>query len=107
MIKKLKKSYFYLDLPYDATLEQVQTQEKMLIKILRAKALKTGKSQKKNIDRIVESANFIQENLEKNGIPDIKECSFNSSGKTLVTQTFVLIIISAIAIISYLSLIKL
>ena len=107
MLKKIKKCYFYLDLPYNATLEQVKTQEKMLIKILRARALKTGKSQKKKINRIAECANFIQENLEKNGIPNIKECSFNTSGKELVTQLFVLAAVSVIAIISYLSLIKL
>ena len=105
MIKELKKCYYNLDLPFSATKEQVQTQEKILIKIIRAKALKTGKSQKKKIDNIVKSANLILENLEKNGIPDIKECSFSSTGKELATQLFVLAALTIVAFISYLSLV--
>ena len=105
MTKELKKCYYCLDLPFNATKEQVLTQEKILIKILRARALKTGKSQKKKIDKIVHSANKIQENLEKNGIPDVKECSFNSTGKELSTQLFILAVLSVVAIISYLSLV--
>lgn len=105
MIKELKKSYYNLDLPFSATKEQVQTQEKILIKILRAKALKTGKSQKKKIDIIVKSANLIIDNLEKNGIPDIKECSFSSTGKELATQLFVLLALTIVALIGYLSLV--
>ena len=106
-MKELKKCYFNLDLSYDATPEQVKTQEKILIKILRAKALKTGRSQQKKIDVIVKSANSILENLEKNGTPDLKEFCFSSSGKELATQAFVLIAVGIVAIISYLSLIKL
>ena len=106
-MKELKKSYFYLNLPYDATPEQVKTQEKMLIKILRAKALKTGKSQNKKINEIVKCANTILQNLEKNGIPNLKEFGFSSTGKELAIQAFVLLAVSIVAIISYLSLIKL
>ena len=105
MTNELKKCYYNLDLPFNATIEQVQTQEKMLIKILRARALKTGKSQNKKIDRIVKSANKIQQNLEKNGIPDVKECSFSSTGKDIATQVFILLALSVVAIISYLSLV--
>jgi len=105
MTKELKKCYYNLDLPFNATIEQVKTQEKMLIKILRARALKTGKSQNKKIDKIVISANKVQQNIEKNGIPDVKECSFSSSSKDIATEVFILLVLSVIAIISYLSLV--
>ena len=104
MTKELKKCYYYLDLPFCATAEQVKTQEKVLIKILRARALKTGKSKKEKIDRIVYSANKILENIQTNGIPTEQESHFYTTGKELATQLFVLAAVSIVAVISYLSL---
>ena len=105
MTRELKKCYYYLDLSFNATVEQVKTQEKILIKILRAKALKKGVSQKKKIDKIVYCANMIEENIIKNGIPNFQECRYVSTGKELAMQLFVFAVVSVIAIISYLSLV--
>lgn len=105
MTKELKKCYCYLDLPYNSTIEQVDSQVKVFIKILRAKALKTGKSKSKKINKIVLCANKIKENIEKNGVPQIEETTHFSTPKELSTQLFVLIAITIIAFVSYFSLI--
>ena len=104
MTKELKKCYYNLDLPFSATEEQVKTQEKVLIKIQRAIAFKTGRSRKTRIEKIATSANAIIENLQKNGIPTEKENHFYSSTKEIATQLFVLLAITIVALISFLRL---
>ena len=106
MTKELKKCYYYLDLPFNVDIDKVKAQEKVFIKILRAKALKKGVSQKKKIDKVVDCANKIISNIEKNGIPTDKETNLHATGAELATQVFILLAVSIVAIISYLSLIK-
>lgn len=104
MPKAIKKSYYYLNLPFSSTKEDVERQEKVLIKIERAKALKKGKSRKDKIEKIVKHANNILLYVKQNGIPNIKE-TFNISYKTIIIELCVLIVISIVGFIGYFSLV--
>ena len=44
MLKEIKKCYHLLDLPYDADIEKIKSRQKVLIKMYRAKGIRTGKS---------------------------------------------------------------
>ena len=105
MTNQLKNCYHFLDLPFSASKEEVKQKEKILIKIQRARALKTGKTKNKKINKIVECSNLIISNIEANGTPNVKDCEKYSNIKDISTQLFILILVSVVAIISYLSLI--
>ena len=66
MDKDLKNGYDCLDLPYDATVEQIQAREKALTKIFLAKADEKNKSFDKQINNVKTSANLILENIKGN-----------------------------------------
>lgn len=91
MPKEIKKCYNYLDLSYSATVEQIEEREKILIKIMRAKAIKTGKSHKAKIQEIANNANILIDYVNENGIPNKKDYMFETSSMGLFTQIFVLI----------------
>ena len=68
MTKEIKRCYHYLDLPYSATEEEVKTNEKAMIKILRAKAIKRGKSNQEEIDKVADFSNKVVDYIKKNGV---------------------------------------
>ena len=105
MPREIKKCYYQLNLPFSASVEDVKRQEKVLIKIQRAKALKHGKSRKNKIEKIAISANKIISNIELNGQPNEKEVCFNTSPKALLAELCILIALSIVAVIGYISLI--
>ena len=104
MNKLIRSCYYNLNLPFTSTIEEVKINEKLLIKIQRAKALKTGKPRKKQIDKIIKDSEMIVDYINKNGVP-AKENYFISTPKNIIAQTCVLIVVCVIAIIGYFSLI--
>ncbi len=92
MTKNLKKCYQTLNLKLDATENEVKVCQKIKIKVLRAKALKTGKSNQKRIDKINFCANTILENIKQNGVGKNK-ILFDTSLESISTMFLVLIII--------------
>lgn len=105
MNKELKKCYYLLDLPFSATIEQVQQRTKILIKILRAKAMKHGVSYADKINEIAYASSEIVENIKKNGIPNVKVRSFETSIKDLKNQLLVMIIFAVVFAVSLIALI--
>ncbi len=68
MLNQVKRCYNYLDLPYNATIEDVQTRQKVMIKLIRAKGLKTGKLNEKKIKKINIAADKIVFYINKFGV---------------------------------------
>ena len=67
MLSQIKRCYNYLDLPYNASIEDVQTRQKVMIKLIRAKGLKTGKLNEKKIKKINIAAEKIIFYINKYG----------------------------------------
>ncbi|MBE5741473.1 MAG: hypothetical protein E7351_02990 [Clostridiales bacterium] len=104
MTKELKKCYQYLDLPYDADEEQILTREKVLIKILHAKALEKGVSYDKKVDKIVKCTNIIMENIKNNGIPKENRHYFENSFETIISLIFAFILVGIVCVVSFITL---
>ncbi len=100
MPKEIKKYYNFMDLSYASTVEQVQEREKVMIKMLRAKAIKKNKSYNEKIDEVVVSANGIIEYIEKNGVPNKLDNLFNTPTKSIISQ---FIILTALAVVLFCS----
>ena len=96
MEKKLKNSYSCLDLPYNATEEEVVTRETALVKILKSKEHEENVSCEKEIDRIEKSSKYILDNIKNNGIPKEEfhrfEASKESVGAMFIIFVFVLVL---------------
>ena len=82
MEKNLKKSYQYLDLPYSATIEEVEARKKALIKILTSKDIENKINKEKEIALVNNSANVIIKNIKQNGVPNEIHC-FESSNESI------------------------
>ena len=93
MEKKLKRSYRFLDLPFNATEEDVEARKNALNKILISKGQEKNKSYEKQIQDVNDSANLILLNIKNNGIPNEKPHCFESSNESII----VLIIIAFFA----------
>lgn len=104
MTKEIKKCYYYLDLPFNATVEQVKVREKVMIKILRAKGMKLGKSYKDEINKVVLSAEGIFDYIKKNGIPKEKEPTFDTSISSLTTQIVAMLVMLIFCVLSFVAL---
>lgn len=96
MNKDLKKCYECLDLPFEATIEDVQVRKNALIKIYNNKSIEKGISYDKQIGLVETSAKAIIENIKNNGIPKEEAHHFESSWKSvsilLITFVFVAMI---------------
>ena len=90
MPKEIKQYYQFMNLSYSSTIEQVEEREKVMIKILRAKAIKKNKSNNEKIDQVVMSANGIIGYIEKNGVPNIKDNMFNTSKTSIFYEILML-----------------
>lgn len=69
MKKDLKKCYHYLDLHYNATIEQIQTREKALIRILNVKEKEKNVSLEKEKKLVNEFSEKLINNIKNNGTP--------------------------------------
>ena len=105
MPKEIKKFYNFMDLPYSSTVEQVQEREKVMIKLIRAKAIKKNQSYKIKIDKIVSSANGIVNYIEKNGVPNKPDSMFRTSKISIISQIIMLMCVAMVLFFSINSLI--
>lgn len=104
MEKELKKCYHYMDLRYDSTIEEIKSRQKIMIKIFRAKSVKSGKSYKNEIAKVNNSTNKILANIKQNGIPKASIFNFSSTVNEVATLIFVLIIMIIICTVTFLTL---
>ena len=92
MHKEIKKYYRYLDLPYNATIDDVLTHEKSKIKTLRAKTIKSGKSYKAEIDKVASYSQTVIEYIKTNGVGE-QRTMFESNGERIATLAFCLVLV--------------
>ncbi len=104
MTKELKKAYSFLDLKYEATIEEIQTRRKILIKILRAKNIKKHKNHIEKIKKINACTELILDNIKKSGIPSENRLIIDSSRENVFTGLYGLILVSILALVSYIAL---
>jgi len=98
MPKEIRKFYNFMNLSYSSSIEEVQEKEKVMIKILRAKAMRKHKSYGKEINKVVDSANKLVDYIEKNGVPNKRDNLFNTSSSSIMTQ---LIMLFAVIMVLY------
>lgn len=101
MKAEIKRCYNYLDLPFDATIQDVELRQKVMIKIYRAKALKTNKSYQDKIDRINNSALTLIDFIDKNGVQKPAIFSFKPSAEDIYGELFVLLIVMMLCVTSF------
>jgi len=97
MPKDIKKFYNFMNLSFSSTVEEVQEREKVMIKILQAKAMKYNKNYQSEIDKVVNAANSIVEYINKNGIPNKKDNWFKTSKTSIFIQ--ILMLVSVIVVL--------
>lgn len=105
MPKEIKKYYHFMDLSYSSTLDQIKEREKVMIKILRAKAIRKRKSYNQEIEQVVKTTNCLVEYVEKNGISNVEDTLFDTPKSNIISQAIVLAAVVAILICSIISLI--
>lgn len=101
MEKNLKKCYHCLDLPYNATADEVETRKNALVKILNSKAEEKNKSYTKEIEKIENSAGLILTNIKNNGISEKVNHCFESSTESIICLLIVLAFVGAICFFSF------
>ena len=101
MERKLKLSYRCLDLPYQATAEEVKRRERALIKIFTAKAKEKNISYSKQIDAVQKASDVILENIKNNGIPTKKYHRFEASVSSIITLSVLLAFAIIMCVVSF------
>ena len=91
MTREIRKCYHYLDLPYNSTEEEVRYNEKAMIKIARAKAIKTGKNSTKRVQQIATSSDKVLDYIKKNGVGEEHQF-YKPSTERLSTLIFALVL---------------
>lgn len=104
MTKEIKKYYHFLDLPYDATIEDVKARQKVMIKVLRAKAIKRGVSYSKQINKIAIVGEEVISFINGYGVQPAQKEWFKIDRGQVLTQLFCFIIIATTAVISLVAL---
>lgn len=101
MEKNLRKCYQNLELPYNATIEQVEAREKALIKILSAQENDKKTSCDAKINNVKVSANKIVENIKKHGIPNEENHDFEASNESVAGILIVFVFVAIICFLSF------
>ena len=91
MTKEIKKDYCFLDLPYSATEEDVKLNEKAMIKIIRAKAIKHQKDSKEDVQKVVDASERVMEYIKKNGVAEERQI-FKASTERVILLIFILVL---------------
>lgn len=100
MPKEIKQCYQHMDISFSSTVEEIKEREKVMIKLLRAKAIKKKKSYNNQINKVVNSANNILDYINKNGIPNVTDSLFETPLASIITQIVVVIAFAIISICS-------
>ena len=104
MPKEIKKHYHFMDLSYSSTLDQIKEREKVMIKILRAKAIRKRRSYNNEIEQVISATNSLIDYVEKNGVSNINDSLFDTPKSNIISQAIVLAAVVAILICSIISL---
>ena len=91
MTKEIKKCFYRLNLHFHASIDEVLINEKIKIKILRAKQIKTKRSYTKKINQVVADSNVVIDFIKNNGPIPYKEPLFDTPIKSIFTQLVILI----------------
>ncbi|MBR1988664.1 MAG: hypothetical protein IKA36_06495 [Clostridia bacterium] len=105
MKSEIKKCYRYLDLPLDSTKDDVKLRQKVMIKMLRAKAIDKHKNYDKEIERVNFSALTLLDFIDKNGVQEAEKFSFRPSIQDIYGEVFTLFILIILCATSFLILI--
>ena len=93
MKAEIKKCYRYLDLPFDATKEDVELRQKIRIKMLKSKASIKNKSYDSEIEKVNFSALTLLDFIDKNGVQPPAKFSFRPSAEHVYGELFTLLIL--------------
>lgn len=102
MLKEIKKCYHLLDLPYDADIEKIKSRQKVLIKMYRAKGIRTGKSYKEKINEITAAGYALQNYVKENGVQKASFFNFATNENDVATSVFVLVLVIIICTVTFL-----
>ncbi len=101
MEKELQNSYFRLDLPFSATIEDVQARKKALIKVLNMEEKEKNVSKQNEIEQVEFDCSRIIQNIKNNGIPK-EECHrFEASNESFIGLIIVLAFASLLCFFSF------
>lgn len=104
MLKEIKKCYHILDLPYDADMEQIKSRQKSLIKMYRAKGIRTGKSYKTKINEVTAAGYALQNFVKENGVQKASFFNFDTNENDVATSVFVLVLVVIVCTVTFLML---
>lgn len=102
MKANIKKCYRYLDLPFDATKEDVELRQKVMIKILRAKAVNKNKNYDKKIEKINFAALTLLDFIDKNGVQQPAKFSFRPSTEEIFGEISLLLTVFILFVTTFL-----
>ncbi len=92
MPKDIKKLFDYMNLEYNSSAEEVQSKQKVLIKVLRAKGMKRGKSYNAEIDKVNKASAQILDYLSAHDNKNEPIPFYKTSTSELSTLAFSLVI---------------
>ena len=101
MKRKLRNSYNYLDLTYQATIEDVERRKSALIKLFNSKSKEKNVSYDKKIKDVEKAANNIIENIKNNGLPNKEYHRFECGWATIISLTVALAFAVGVCAVSF------
>ena len=101
MKRELLKSYILLDLPFNASEEDIIARKTALIKIYNAEDIKKHNKNEDKINKVENAANIIIENLKRNGAPSAPHC-FESSNKSIISLIITFCFVAMVCYFSFL-----
>ncbi len=93
MKAEIKKCYKYLDLPFNATKEDVELRQKIRIKMLKSKATSKNRSYDEEIEKVNFSALTLIDFIDKNGVQEPQKFSFRPTAEDIYGELFILLIL--------------
>ena len=104
MSKEIKNLFDYMNLDYNASEDEIKSRQKVMIKVLRAKGIKKGKSYTKKIEEINQKTSQILDYIAIYDNSNEKNPHFKITAHELSSMEFVLIIVLIIFLGTFFSL---
>ncbi len=101
MKRSIKKCYSILDLPYNASIEDVKLRQKMLTKLINAKSLKNGKLYKRELRKINIAAEKIIFNINKYGVSNKNYTTYESDFNNVFNVLLTFGLVAFVAVVSF------
>ena len=87
-MKRIKSYYNYLDLPYDASEEDVWIKQKTMVRLCRTKAIKDGEKSNSTIRKINQAASTVIGYIRENGPMTVEQ----NHRETIKNEIFALLL---------------